>query len=290
MQSSKLFRSAQGESEFLAAYDAAIRLWPVPLQRRNLHTRFGRTHVITCGDESAPPLVLLHCALMTSAVWGPAIGELAARFRVHAVDVIGDMGRTVPADPPGTHAQFAGWLAEVCDGLGIERALLVGWSFGGFVAANFALHYPARVERHGLLAPFAVFTRPGAGFLAGFLPLLIRKRGMSRWFERKLSASGGFGPAEYSELLWQRFKNGRVQFRTGPRVFFDSELRELTMPVLLLVGEKEFLYDARAAVDRARRLLPKGEAHLLRDCNHAMIPDQADLVMELLVEFLIPGR
>ena len=147
MQSSKLFRSAQGESEFLAAYDAAMRLWPVPFQRRNLHTRFGRTHVITCGDESAPPLVLLHCALMTSAVWGPAIGELAARFRVHAVDVIGDMGRTVPADPPGTHAQFAGWLAEVCDGLGIERAEVGGVPAAGAAQATAIVADPAQSRR-----------------------------------------------------------------------------------------------------------------------------------------------
>ena len=274
MQSSRLFRSAKGESEFLAAYDAAMRLWPVPFQRCRLHTRFGKTHVISCGDESAPPLVLLHCALMSSAVWGPVIGELAARFRVHAVDVIGDMGRTLPAEPPSNPAGFADWLAETLDGLDLEQTMLVGWSFGGFVAANFALHHPARVVRLGLLAPFAVFTRPGAGFLAGFLPLLLRTRGMSRWFERKLSISGGFGRPEYSELLWQRFKNGKVQFRTGPRVFSDTELAELTMPLLLLVGEQEFLYDARAAVERAKRLLPNGEAHLIEACNHAMIPDR----------------
>lgn len=282
---SPIFRSAKGEREALAAYDAAMELWPVPFEGCEVATDFGSTHVIVSGPDSAPPLVLLHCALLTSAIWSPVIGDLDRYFRTYAVDVMGDFGRSMPTNPPKSGREFADWLGQTLDGVGLERVCLLGWSFGGFVATNFAVHEPQRIERLGLLAPFATFVRPGIGFLAGFVPLLIRTRATSAWFERRLCRKGSLGMLEHSELLYQRFKNGRVVFKTGPRVFTDEELRRLGMPTLLLVGEQEFLYNGANAVARARRVLPVGEAELVAECNHAMVSDQTDIVSERLCTF-----
>jgi len=283
---SPVFKSAQGAAEFLAAYDAALSLWPVPFEHRDIATPFGTTHVIVSGPATAPPLVLLHCALMTSAIWSPVIEILSSRFRCYAVDVIGDVGRTVPAQPPEDGQELAQWLAATLDGLDITTTRLLGWSFGGFVAANFAIEMPARIERLALLAPFATFVTPGLGFLAGMLPLLFPTRRMSRWFESRLCFAGSFGCPEYSELLYQRFRNGRVLFKAAPRVFSDTELQQLTMPTLLLVGKQEFLYDGSAAAVRAQSLLPQGEVHLLPLCNHAVVTDQTDAVRDMLEVFL----
>jgi pimeloyl-ACP methyl ester carboxylesterase len=286
---SPVFKSAHGQAQFLAAYDAAMALWGVPFERRDVRTRFGSTHVIASGAESAPPLVLLHCALMTSAIWSPVIGDLSAHFRTYAVDVIGDVGRTIPSNPPRTYEDFGRWLDETLDALGVTKASVLGWSFGGFAAANFAIHAPVRVARLVLLAPFATFVRPGLGFLAGFLPMMLPTRRVSRWFERRLCYAGTFGPAEHSELLYRRFRYGRVAFKIAPRTFSDDELARLTMPTLLLVGEQEFLYDGHAAVQRARRSLPNCRAHLIPQCNHAVVSDQTAILRAHLLDFLKPG-
>lgn len=281
-----VFKSAKGKEELLSAYDAAMKLWPVPFETRDVPTRFGSTHVIVSGPKTKPPLVLLHCALMTSAIWSPIIGDLTRDFRTYAVDVIGDIGRTVPEHPPEDLRQLAQWLVQVHEALGIERARLLGWSFGGFVATNFAIHEPERVEKLALLAPFATFVRPGMGFLKGFLPLLIPTRGTARRFERAMCFKGSFGHTEHSELLYQRFKNGRLALRVAPRTFRDDELARLTMPTLLLVGDHELLYDAQAAVARAKGVLPSGDVELIRDCNHAVVSDQTARVSARLSAFL----
>ncbi|MCP4661819.1 MAG: alpha/beta fold hydrolase, partial [bacterium] len=158
---SPVFKSPEGEASVLAAYDAAMKLWPLPYDERDVPTRFGSTHVIVSGPADAPPLVLLHCAFMTSTIWSPIIGNLSRDYRTYAVDVIGDVGRTVPTSPPETCPELAQWLLETYQELGIERARLLGWSVGGFVATNFAVHEPQRVEKLGLLAPSATFVKPG---------------------------------------------------------------------------------------------------------------------------------
>ena len=222
---------------------------------------------------------------MTSAIWSPMMGELCKAFRTYAVDVLGDFGRSVPTNPPKTDAEFSTWLGQTLNELGLQRVRLLGWSFGGFLAANFAMHEPNRIERLALLAPFATFIRPGPGFLAGFVPLLIRTRSTSAWFERRLCYRGSFGFPEHSEILYQRFKNGRVIFKTAPRVFTDQELRRLDMPTLLLVGKDEFLYDGARAVARARRVLPAGNVELLPQCSHAMVSDQTEATTSRVLAF-----
>jgi hypothetical protein len=60
MSHSSAFRTPEGQAAFLAAYDAAMKLWPVPYEEIEIPSRFGMTHVVVSGPKDAPPLVLLH--------------------------------------------------------------------------------------------------------------------------------------------------------------------------------------------------------------------------------------
>jgi pimeloyl-ACP methyl ester carboxylesterase len=282
---SPIFKSAKAEARMLSVYDNAMKLWPVPYEKRDIITEYGSTHVIISGPQSAPPLILLHCALMTSAIWSPIIKNLSNDHRTYAVDVIGDVGRTVPSNPPTTERDFANWLVEVYEGLGIEKAKMLAWSFGGFVGTNFAIHEPDRVVKLGLLAPFATFVKGGIGFLFGFIPFIIPTRFTTRFFEKKLCYQSNFGCKEHSEILYERFRSAKVLFKVPPRVFTDKELQKLTMPTLLLIGEQEFLYNAKHAIDRAHRVLPHADVELISKCNHAIVSDQTEYVSERVATF-----
>ena len=125
---SPVFKSAKAQARMLAVYDKAMKLWPIPYEQRDIPTQYVSTHVIISGPENAPPLVLLHCALMTSAIWSPIIEDLSRDHRTYAVDVIGDVGRTVPSNPPATERDLASWLDEVFEGLSIDEASILAWS------------------------------------------------------------------------------------------------------------------------------------------------------------------
>ena len=282
---SPIFKSAKAEARMLKVYDEAMNLWPVPYEQRDIPTRYGDTHIIISGPEEAPPLILLHCALMTSAIWSPIMKELSRDHRTYAVDVMGDVGRTIPSNPPATEADFANWMVEVYDGLSLDEADVLAWSFGGFVGTNFAIHHPERVGKLGLLAPFATFVKGGVGFLMGFIPFLIPTRSTSRFFEKKLCYKPNFGFKEHSEILYERFRSAKVIFKVPPRVFTDEELQKLTMPTLLLIGEQEFLYNSKAAIERAAGILPHGDVELIANCNHAVVSDQTGLVSARITDF-----
>jgi pimeloyl-ACP methyl ester carboxylesterase len=288
---SPIFKSVEAEAQFLAAYESAMALWPVATESRDVPTDSGSTHVFVSGPVDGRPLVLLHCALMTSAIWSPIVGDLSREHRTYAVDVMGDVGRTVPTNPPTSEDQAADWLARVFDALGLDSAAVVAWSFGGGMATNFAMRHAERVERLALLAPFKPFVKQGAGFLFGFIPFLVPTRKAAKLFERKMCFQNDFGRREHSELLHLRYRCGRFMLKVvPPRTFTDLEFKLLTMPVLLLVGEQEYLYDGPAAVKRANEVLPNGRAELLPRCNHAIVSDRTEIVRDRLLDFLDAAR
>ena len=88
MSQQSVFRTPEGKTAFLAAYDAAMKLWPVSYEEMDIPTRFGTTHVVASGPKDAEPLVLLHGYMATLTMWAPNIADFSKHYRVYALDVM----------------------------------------------------------------------------------------------------------------------------------------------------------------------------------------------------------
>ena len=161
MSHSSAFKTPEGEAAYLAAYDAAMKLWPVPYEEMEVPSRFGMTHVIVSGPKDAPPLVLLHGYMATSTMWSPNIADFSKDYRVYAVDVMGQPSKSIPTEPIRNAADYAVWLAATLDALHLDRICLVGKSYGGWLALNFAVAAPERVQKLVLLSPGGGFAADG---------------------------------------------------------------------------------------------------------------------------------
>jgi lipase len=102
------------------------------------------------GPENGRPLVALHGLKGYGGRWREIAG-LLPEFRVYAPDLRGH-GRS-PFEPPWSLTQHAVDLEAVLDSFGLDRADVVGHSFGGAVALGLALVAPDRVRRLVLLDP-----------------------------------------------------------------------------------------------------------------------------------------
>lgn len=139
------YRTPEGERAAMAFYDRTIASWPVPVETLTIETAIGPTFVLAFGEPGAEPLVLLHGGTGNSTAWAGEAAAYASKFRVYAIDLPGEAGKSTPARPPYDGPAFADWLRDTLDGLGIERASMVGLSLGGWVALRFAAAYPERV-------------------------------------------------------------------------------------------------------------------------------------------------
>jgi len=170
---SSLFTSPARKATLLDWYERFAAKLTTPTTRRTVSTRFGEAHVLMTGPESAPPLVLLHGALASSAHLLGELEALAARFRVYAVDVVGQSVKSADAQPSVKNDDYGHWLADVMNALSLPRALIAGVSWGGFVAVRFAAIAPERVEKLVLLVPAGLVTGPlWAGFTRVAWPIM----------------------------------------------------------------------------------------------------------------------
>jgi len=286
------FKTPEGEAEFLAAYDAELALWPVPHEELDVRSRFGTTHVVVCGPETAPPLVLLHGYMATLTMWSPNIARFSKDHRVYAIDVMGQPGKSRPGEPIRSVADFVAWLTATLDALHLDRVCLVGMSFGGWLALNYAVASPQRIRKLVLLSPGGLLPMVRQFSVRGTLMATLPTRLTVNWFFHWL----GFTDRVYANLLemvYLGLKHFRMPLETAriwPAVVADEELCTMTVPTLLLIGEHEVISDPARALDRARRLVPDFEGELVPDCRHDMCSTQHQIVDARVIDFLQKPR
>jgi len=268
-----IYRTESGRAAVKQRYREILRLWPVPSQHLTVPTREGDTFVVACGPPDAPPLLLLHGSASNSAMWMGDVADWARDFRVYAVDLIGDPGLSAPSRPPLSSEAYAHWLDDVLDSLAAPRVSIVGISLGGWLALDYAIRRPARVDRLALLCPSGV-GRQKWGVLIAALLLKPFGRGGLRTTMRLVA--GGVPPAtteharEFADFLMLIHTHFRPRREPVP-IFGDELLGRLDQPMLAIVGGRDRLLDSAGTVRRLERLVPHATVRLLPGAGHVLL-------------------
>ena len=282
------FKTPEGEAEYIAAYESTLTLWAIPYEFLEVPTQWGCIHLVVCGPKDAPPLVLLHGMHLSATMWFSNIAALSRKYRIYAVDTIGGVGRSVTVHPLRSRADLAGWLGEVLDGLGITQTHILGHSYGGWLALNFALSVSGRIKRLILLSPLGLQPLVSQFWLRGIPAMLFPRRSSITGFMKWMTVEGFV----VNELFVDQFVLGMKNFRPRPHirvlptVFTDDELRRNKAPTLLLIGGNEVIYNPEVAVKRAKQLVQNIEAEVVPNASHGLPMEQAELVNERILSFL----
>lgn len=280
----RIYKSLEGERAVRERYLTILKHWPVPNRQFHVPTREGETFIVACGDESAPPLMLLHGGMTNSAMWMGDVAAWAKHFRVYAVDVIGEAGLSAPSRPPLASEAYALWLDDVMQALSLEQASLAGVSLGGWLALDYATRRPERVESVSVVCPAGV-GRQKLSIVFKTVPL----RMLGAWGRRKAAELIlGRGPANPSPAL-QYFmafvalihKNLRPRIVKLP-TFSDQALQRLNMPVIAILGGKDVLLDSAETKERLERNIPHVEVRYDPEAGH-FIPGQTQTILDFLL-------
>ncbi|WP_436772467.1 alpha/beta fold hydrolase [Yinghuangia sp. YIM S09857] len=276
-------RSAADPPDFdvrlATAYDAVMRRWPLPVETVVLDSEFGTTHVNICGPAAAPPLVLLHGGGTTAAVWYANAADLARAHRVHAIDRIGEPGRSRrgPRPPRGADDLYT-WLDGVLDGLGIARAAICGHSYGAWLALRYALHAPRRVTGLVLLDPTQCFGGFRPGYLAHALPSLLRPNaGRARRFITWETSGAVAAEPDGATADWMQLHGLAAEFPGAATIVGrrpkPAELRALaSVPTRVILAADSRTHDPAKIAAAARRDVPHAEVSVLPGVSHHAMP------------------
>ena len=280
-----VIKTPEDRVKYLEAYEAVFSLWKVPYDAINVATKYGSTHINASGPEDGYSLVLLHAAGLSSSAWFANITALSALFRVYAIDVIGDAGKSVAGCLMEKTVDYADWLKEVFDQLDIEKAYIAGHSYGGWLSLNMALSYPERLSKMVLLAPAASLL-PLSPITKLILYLAEYKISPPARSVLKVATAPGTKLEEAFVHHMEMVNQYCSPVTMFPTVFGDAELKRVNLPTLLLVGSREKIYNPNKVIDRARRLMPKLTAKIIPDAGHLLIMDQPETINNNILEFL----
>jgi pimeloyl-ACP methyl ester carboxylesterase len=120
-----------------------------------------KTAVVVVGEHNdGTPILLLHgWRASIDAMWKVALGLENEGFCVHALDLPG-FGETDLPPKPWTVPQYAAWVVNYLDQVGLEKVNLIGHSFGGRVSLVLGADYAERVEKIALSNSAGVILPP----------------------------------------------------------------------------------------------------------------------------------
>lgn len=217
------------------------------------------------------PVVLVHGFGVSSSYFLPTVERLATQFNVYAPDLPGHGKSDKPLEPLDV-PRFADALIAWMDSLGIECASLVGNSMGCQIVVDAAMRYPARVERLVLIGPTAdPQTRP--------LPELFKRFLIGSIYERP-------------SLSWVIMKDyGTMAQRLAPELKFmredriETKLPQLTVPTMLVRGEKDMISSQRW-LDELARLIGTDRITVIPGMGHAVNYSAAEQLVAAITPFL----
>jgi pimeloyl-ACP methyl ester carboxylesterase len=290
------FRSPKAKEKYLKYYERRSQKWPVVYKDQMIKTSQGETFVRISGKDDAPPLVLLASGGATSLLWIPNVKMLSENFKVYAIDNIYDFGRSRYTRIFKTPDDLMIWLDELFDVLGLKNHInLMGLSYGGWLASQYALHAPERLQKVVLIAPAAtIFDLPGEwawrGILSAIPIKIFMKEVMLDWAFKDLVKKGDEASrTAIDDILNDAFitlKCFKFKMPISPTVLSDDELRGIRTPALFLVGEHEVIYPAHAAVGRVNSVAPHIQTEIIPGAGHDLTIVQSVLINKKVIDFL----
>jgi pimeloyl-ACP methyl ester carboxylesterase len=218
------------------------------------------------------PLVLLHGGLTTIELsFGQVLAELAERHRVIAVELQGH-GRTADTDRPMSFAQLADDEVGLLDHLGLEQADVFGFSLGGLTTLDLLVRHQDRVRR-AIVASADHRNDRGGELDPARLPTEADFAAM-----RDAYRAVAPDPAHFEAIAAKTTE--MVHTFAG---WTDDQLRGVDVPVLILIGDTDFIL-VRDAAEMAA-LLPHGQLAVLPATTH-MGMTRSPLVAPVAEDFL----
>lgn len=251
------FKSAKTQEDFFNFYEEEQKKITVPIKTGYTETSCGSTFYIESGSENKETILFIHGNAENSITAKPIHEEYCSKYRVISVDSMWQIGRSFIKKPINKIDRFNDWISEVLDFFQIDKVILLGFSYGSWIATDYAILNPDRVKSLILISPAASFDSVSFSYFFYLYKLAIfpNRKNIKR-FLQLCYGKGNIVPTFAMKQIEMQFKNCKLTPpEVAPRVFQDNELKQISMPTLLLMGSKEKVTNPIKSLNRAKSLI-----------------------------------
>ena len=123
-----LYKSKEGKNEILKLYDEKLEQLNINYEYKVVDTNFGKTNIIITGEDSNPPIILMHGSNACAPIALETYANLNSHFKVYAIDVLAQPNKSAEIRLSMKDDSYGKWMNEIIDLLGLEKVTLAGFS------------------------------------------------------------------------------------------------------------------------------------------------------------------
>ncbi|MGZ5388262.1 MAG: alpha/beta fold hydrolase [Solirubrobacterales bacterium] len=270
-----------------------------------MDTAKGEVQVLEEGDPAGEPIVLIHCYACSMRWFDEVAALLAADHRVIRTDLLGHGGSAKPSGGYSIPDQAAA-IAEVLGALNVRDATIVGHSLGGTIAAAVAEQSPDVAARVVNIDQAADDSFEDLSFLAelGYKPVVgqalkrfsdiapssVVRAEYEQAFAPGYNIASGFEDPDqvvedFGEMTYTAYEEAAEAEGDFTDVRpLDDRLSALSIPVMVIFGTEDQIYDTDAAVQRFEDI-EDVRVELIEGAGHSPNVEVPDRVAALIAAF-----
>jgi 2-hydroxy-6-oxonona-2,4-dienedioate hydrolase len=242
-------------------------------------------------DDCNSILVLLHGIGTSSERWAHIIPSLSKSFRVIVPDIVGFGKSEKPIDTAYTMRFFVDFLRAFLEKLLIDRCVLIGHSFGGYLATEFAIKHGEKVEKLILVAPAgprrdsnhildqyirAALYPTYENALRAFMDMAFDPSTVSGYTVNNFVAQMGSPNSKYA---FMRTLHG---IKNGPEL--KGRLSRIICPTLVVWGENDKMISANYANEYDE--ISNKKLEIIENCGHTPFAENPTKFNKAVLQFL----
>ncbi|MBI5929962.1 MAG: alpha/beta hydrolase [Chloroflexi bacterium] len=282
MTVSTIYKSAAGQKKIAAWIETQLQQFKLTAQK--IMTPEGDAHFIESGNPDKPAVLMLPGTNFSALSYQAYFALLGGDFRLIALDLMGQPGRSSPVRPKFKDVAYSKWIKAVLDALKIDKAHLVGHSLGGLIALQTAHVAPERVGKLILLDPAGIISLSVTPHLIWkSMPFVIRPNERS---SKQLLELMSPHPIDAAMIEWMMLVGKYVKSSLAPPALSQAELRQIPHEVLVISGEKDVFLPAAKLRQKTQQSFTKGQVKIVPDAGHLLPQEQPEVVASYIREFL----
>ena len=246
---------------------------PMPAATRSGYAPVNGIQMYYAVFGSGDPVLLIHGGLGHADIWSSEVAVLSRTHMVIVADSRGH-GRSTRTDAPFSYDLMMSDYLALLDYLKISKTALVGWSDGGIIGLDIALHHPERLTR--LFAQAANVTTDGGN------PEVVNNKTFAAYIDRcgrdyqRMSKT----PDQFDAFVGQI----STMWATQPN-WTKEELGKISTPTVIVVGDHDEAIK-RAHTDYMALVIPGAKEIILPNASHFAALQAPDEYTKAVLDFI----
>ncbi len=283
-----IYKNNQTKIALMNLYDEKLKSLQIDYTNIDIITKFGKTRVVKAGNKKGKKIIMFHGYNAGAPITLEAVKGLFGKYCFYVIETIGQATKSDETIINIKDNSFAVWADEVLKKLELERATIIGISYGAFIVEKLMIFKPQRIEKCILVVPSGIANGTIWKSLKKLTFPLIRWN-ITKKEKHLRSFLNAFVPVE-DDFLYQMLslimKGVKLDTRI-PKLLKPKDVEGFKAPVYVIAATDDIYFPGEKIAQKCKKLFINiKEIYLLENSKHMPSKSAFPIIQKKIIEWV----